>query len=359
MELEHSFTIPVPPDQAWETLLDVERVAPCMPGATVDSVAGDEIAGRIKVKVGPVTLTYTGKAHFRERDASARSVTLEASGRETRGAGTATATVRSVLQGEGDQTQVIVHTSLAVTGRPAQFGRGMLTEVGGRIIDTFAANLAAELAAGQPAGQAGASAGNGAGPGAAAPGPALAAGIGDLKLPARATASLRAAGLDTVADLAARDDAALLALPGVGPQTVAQIRSKLADLGVTAGGALAGPAPEASDAALAAGAAGGTAEGAPVRAATPAPVPAPGTDANGAAGGPGPAAPAAPAAAGQAAPAGEAAPRRLRPPDEEAIDLLNVAGLPVLKRILPAAGGFVVLLILVLAGLRRRRRHRR
>ena len=362
MELEHSFTVPVPPQQAWETLLDVERVAPCMPGATVDSVEGEEITGRIKVKVGPVTLTYTGKAHFRERDADARTVTLQASGREARGAGTATATVRSVLQDEGDQTRVIVHTTLAVTGRPAQFGRGMLTEVGGRIIDTFAANLAAELAAGQPAGQAAVNTGNGAGPGAAAPGPVLAAGIGDLKLPARATASLRAAGLNTVADLAARDDKALLALPGVGPQTVAQIRSKLAGLGVQAGqvpaeAAPAGPAPEVSDAALAAGtAAGATTEGAPVRAVTPAPVPVPGTDLSGAAGGPGPAAPspAAPAPAEPAAP-----PRRLRPPDEEAIDLLNVAGLPVLKRILPAAGGFLVLLVLVFSALRRRRRQHR
>jgi carbon monoxide dehydrogenase subunit G len=397
MELEHSFTIPVPLEQAWETLLDVERVAPCMPGATVDSVEGEVITGRIKVKVGPVTLTYAGKAHFRERDADARTVTLEASGREARGAGTATATVRSVLQDEGDQTRVIVHTTLAVTGRPAQVGRGMLTEVGGRIIDTFAANLAAELAAGQPVGQAAVSTGNGAGPEAAAPGPALAAGIGELKLPARATASLRAAGLDTVADLAARDDKALLALPGVGPQTVAQIRSKLAGLGVqaglagagpasagpasagpaSAGPASAGPAAEASDADLAAGtAAGSTTEGAPVRPATPAPVPAPGTDVSGAAGGPGPAAPAAaaptpaapspaaptPAAPSPAAPApaGPAAPpRRLRPPDEEAIDLLNVAGLPILKRILPAAGGFLVLLILLFAGLRRRRRRHR
>ena len=101
MELEHSFTIPVPPEQAWQVLLDVERVAPCMPGATIDSVDGDEIKGRIKVKVGPVSLTYSGTARFTERDERRRPVTLEASGKETRGSGTATATVRSTLEDEG------------------------------------------------------------------------------------------------------------------------------------------------------------------------------------------------------------------------------------------------------------------
>jgi len=146
MELEHSFTIPVPPDQAWQVLLDVEQIAPCMPGATVDSVDGDVVKGRIKVKVGPVVMTYAGTARFVERDEQTRTVTLEASGKETRGAGTASATVRSSLKDEGGQTKVVVHTTMSVTGRPAQFGRGVMAEVGGRIIEKFAANLAAQLA---------------------------------------------------------------------------------------------------------------------------------------------------------------------------------------------------------------------
>ena len=98
MELDNSFTVPVPPEQAWDVLLDVKRIAPCMPGATVDEVEGDVINGHIKVKVGPVSLTYRGTATFTERDADARVVVLEASGKETRGAGTASATVRASLE---------------------------------------------------------------------------------------------------------------------------------------------------------------------------------------------------------------------------------------------------------------------
>ena len=151
MELEHSFTVPVPEDQAWDVLLDVERVAPCMPGATLDSVAGDEIKGKIKVKLGPVSMTYAGTARFTERDRDAGVVILSASGKETRGAGTASAIVRSELHGEGDQTEVTVHTSLNVTGRPAQFGRGVMADVSAKLIGIFAKNLADMLAAGNSA----------------------------------------------------------------------------------------------------------------------------------------------------------------------------------------------------------------
>jgi carbon monoxide dehydrogenase subunit G len=151
MELEHSFTVPVPADQAWDVLLDVERVAPCMPGATLDSVDGDEIKGKIKVKLGPVSMTYAGTARFTERDRDAGVVILSASGKETRGAGTASATVRSELHGEGGQTEVTVHTSLNVTGRPAQFGRGVMADVSAKLIGIFAKNLADMLAAGDGA----------------------------------------------------------------------------------------------------------------------------------------------------------------------------------------------------------------
>ena len=145
IELDNSFTVPVPPDQAWDVLLDVERIAPCMPGASVTSVEGDEIAGQVKVKLGPLSLSYKGTAKFTEKDPASHTIAIVATGKETRGAGTASATVHASLKpadAEG-QTTVSIHTSLNVTGRPAQFGRSLLPEVSGKLIDQFAANLAA------------------------------------------------------------------------------------------------------------------------------------------------------------------------------------------------------------------------
>ena len=143
MEMDHSFTVPVPPERAWDVLLDVERIAPCMPGATVDEFDGEVVTGRIKVKVGPVSLTYRGTAKFTERDPEAKVIVLEASGKETRGAGTASATVRATLEPEsgGEATKASMHTTLNVTGRPAQFGRGVMVEVGGKLVEQFAQNL--------------------------------------------------------------------------------------------------------------------------------------------------------------------------------------------------------------------------
>jgi carbon monoxide dehydrogenase subunit G len=150
IELDNSFTVPVPPAQAWEVLLDVERIGPCMPGAVVDSVDGDEIAGRVTVKLGPVKLTYKGTATFTERDEDKHSIAMEASGKETRGSGTASAVVKAGLaDGETeDSTLVTIHTSLNVTGKPAQFGRGVMADVSAKLIDQFAANLAALLTGG-------------------------------------------------------------------------------------------------------------------------------------------------------------------------------------------------------------------
>src|SRR5580704_12349303 len=142
MELDHSFTVPVPPDRAWEVLLDVERIAPCMPGATVEEFDGEVVTGRIKVKVGPVSLTYRGTAKFTERDPDARVVVVDASGKETRGAGTASAAIRASLEPSGEGTEVSIHTTMNVTGRPAQFGRGVIAEVGGKLVEKFAENLA-------------------------------------------------------------------------------------------------------------------------------------------------------------------------------------------------------------------------
>ncbi|GGK55872.1 carbon monoxide dehydrogenase subunit G [Planomonospora parontospora subsp. parontospora] len=153
MRFEHEFTVPVPVEQAWAVLLDVERVAPCLPGAVLDTVEGDSFTGRLKVKVGPITVTYRGSAAFEDVDKDAHTAVLKASGKEARGSGTAAATVTARLLPEGTGTRVAVGTSFNVTGRPAQFGRGVMAEVGARLIDRFAANLSgllSEPAAGEP-----------------------------------------------------------------------------------------------------------------------------------------------------------------------------------------------------------------
>jgi carbon monoxide dehydrogenase subunit G len=152
MQLENRFTVPVPVDEAWRVLLDVQRVAPCMPGATLTSVEGDEFKGNVKVKVGPIVLTYQGHARFKDRDDKGHSVVIEASGKETRGPGTAAATVLTRLVDKGGgATEVHVVTDLAVTGKPAQFGRGVMADVSSKLIDRFASCLAAEVRSGSTA----------------------------------------------------------------------------------------------------------------------------------------------------------------------------------------------------------------
>jgi uncharacterized protein len=151
IELDNSFTVPVPPEKAWDVLLDVERIAPCMPGASVLSISddGNEIEGQVKVKLGPLSLTYKGTAKFTDKDQDNYTIAIEATGKETRGAGTASANVQAVLK-PGDaagSTLVSIHTSLNVTGRPAQFGRSLLPEVSGKLIAQFASNLEALIAA--------------------------------------------------------------------------------------------------------------------------------------------------------------------------------------------------------------------
>ncbi len=153
MELQHSFTVPVAVPQAWALFNDVEQVAPCFPGAMLTSVEGDEFAGTAKVKLGPVSLTYAGTGRFLRRDDEARTAVIEAAGKDKRGNGTAAATVTAHMEAAGEgNTRVVLDTDLKITGRPAQFGRGMISDVGGRILDQFAACLESRLeGAGEPA----------------------------------------------------------------------------------------------------------------------------------------------------------------------------------------------------------------
>jgi hypothetical protein len=137
LELNHEFTVGVPVEQAWAVLTDVERIAPCMPGAELREVEGDEYRGVVKVKVGPISAEYRGKATFLEQDETAHRAVLRAEGREARGQGNANATITAELTPSEGATRVAVTTELTVTGRVAQFGRGVLGEVSNKLLGQF------------------------------------------------------------------------------------------------------------------------------------------------------------------------------------------------------------------------------
>src|SRR3954454_8729234 len=137
MELTNEFRVAVPQSEAWTLLTDVERIAPCMPGAELQEIEGDEYRGIVKVKVGPITAQYKGKATFVERDEAGGKAVLRAEGRDTRGQGNANATITAELVEDGDGTRVTVTTDLTVTGRVAQFGRGVLADVSGKLLGQF------------------------------------------------------------------------------------------------------------------------------------------------------------------------------------------------------------------------------
>lgn len=146
MRLDHEFTVPAPIGEVWQAVVDPERVAPCMPGATLTKVEGDSFSGTVKVKLGPISLLYKGTGEFLEKDEAARKVTIKASGKDSRGAGTAAATVTLTLSEKDGGTHGAVATELSITGKPAQFGRGLISEVGGKILDTFSNCLSGKLA---------------------------------------------------------------------------------------------------------------------------------------------------------------------------------------------------------------------
>jgi carbon monoxide dehydrogenase subunit G len=147
VELKNEFTVGMPTEQAWALLTDVERIAPCMPGAELQEVEGDEYRGVVKVKVGPITAQYKGRASFVERDVSALRAVLRAEGRETRGQGTASATITASFHPDAGGSRVAIATDLAVTGRVAQFGRGVLADVSSKLLTQFVECLETTLLA--------------------------------------------------------------------------------------------------------------------------------------------------------------------------------------------------------------------
>ncbi len=141
MELTNDFRVALPVERAWAVLTDVERIAPCLPGAQLQEVEGDEYRGVVKVKVGPITAQYKGAARFLSKDEGSHVAVLRAEGRETRGQGNANATITATLTPDADGTAVAIATDLQVTGRVAQFGRGVLADVSAKLLDQFVADL--------------------------------------------------------------------------------------------------------------------------------------------------------------------------------------------------------------------------
>jgi len=149
VKIEDNFRVDVPVEEAWKVLLDLERIAPCLPGAQLTEVEGDEYRGTVKIKVGPITAQYKGVAQIVEADEANHRVLLKAEGRDTRGQGNASATVTATLVGDGASTTVNIDTDLNITGKVAQFGRGVMADVSSKLLGQFADNLKKDVLSGE------------------------------------------------------------------------------------------------------------------------------------------------------------------------------------------------------------------
>lgn len=137
MILDNEFRVSVPIERAWEVLTDIPLITPCLPGAELTGHEGDEYTGMIKVKVGPVTSNYTGKAILTVRDETSRHVEIQADGRDSKGSGNASAKITADMTEDGDGTKVTINTDLKISGKVAQFGKGMIAEVSEKLIGQF------------------------------------------------------------------------------------------------------------------------------------------------------------------------------------------------------------------------------
>ena len=349
MQLENSFTVPVPIDEAWRVLLDIERIAPCMPGAALDSVDGDSFTGRVKVKLGPINLTYQGKANFIEKDETAHKAVIDARGKDQRGNGTAAAIVTATLAPAGTSTRVDVLTDLNITGRPAQFGRGVMTDVGNKLLGQFADKLAAQLGEGDAdrADAAAAASGNASKPAAAA---ATAAGAVE-----EAAAGLESAPGDNAAAAAARTTgaaakkAAAKAADKAADKTAAASTPKTPTPRSPARATAPKAKPAAPNTVAQVDESGPSLRPSPAKAAAKAPSRPPA----------GPTAPPTrPATSGptKSSPAAASSgPRTITSAEPEPIDLLEVAGGAAFTRFAAPAAGVAVLVLLVTLVARRRR----
>lgn len=137
MILDNEFRVSVPIERAWEVLTDIPLITPCLPGAELTGHENDEYSGKIKIKVGPVTSHYAGKALLTVRDEASRHVEIQADGRDSKGSGNASAKITADMSEDGDGTKVTIHTDLKISGKVAQFGKGMIAEVSGKLIGQF------------------------------------------------------------------------------------------------------------------------------------------------------------------------------------------------------------------------------
>jgi carbon monoxide dehydrogenase subunit G len=227
MQLENKFTIEAPLDKAWEALNTPETIAPCFPGATLTEYEGDSFTGTVKVKLGPISLTYKGKGTYVTRDEAAHRVVIEASGRDSRGNGTASATVTGSLEADGpDKTAVTMVTDMTITGRPAQFGRGVISDVADKIIGQFAGCVAQKLAPGE-ADSAPSAGGDSPAGGTSAADPAAAASAGGGAVPAGGSTNGAAGGSTAGATATVTAPAAAPAPAVTAPKSSGPVRSEI------------------------------------------------------------------------------------------------------------------------------------
>jgi uncharacterized protein len=152
MDLHHKFVVPASFDVAWDAFNDLEGLVPCVPGGELTAAEGDTFSGTVKVKLGPISMLYGGTGEFLERDKAAGRMVVKAKGKDKRGNGTAGATVIAQLTPEGTGTAVDVTTELAVTGKPAQFGRGVIQDVSDKLLGQFVECISAKLGSASAAG---------------------------------------------------------------------------------------------------------------------------------------------------------------------------------------------------------------
>ncbi|WP_029136873.1 SRPBCC family protein [Nakamurella lactea] len=201
MDLQHHFTVPATIEDTWAAFNDLQRIGGCLPGATITSVDGDDFTGTVKVKLGPISLQYNGTGSYTERDEAARRVVIVAKGKDKRGNGTASATITAKLVADGSGTAVDVDTDLSITGKPAQFGRGVIQDVSDQLLGQFVDCIKDKLTPAPAAAAESAAAGSGAaGSGAAGSGVAgsgAAFPLDDSPLPPAATDTLAPSELPT------------------------------------------------------------------------------------------------------------------------------------------------------------------